>query len=111
MFNDPNHPDLQRLAQHHDAGTHDQIPAQEAAAAVVAFHEQADPQIVQQVTAQHYENMAPAQLQQAAQQLKDKLAGVAGTSRRRAAGREHRSGHRHAAAGGRHAPFHSQRAS
>jgi len=80
MFNDPNHPDVQRLAQHHDEGTHDQIPAQVAAAAVAAFHEQADPQIVQQVTAQHYENMAPAQLQQAAQQLKEKLTSVAGAS-------------------------------
>jgi hypothetical protein len=80
MFGDPNHPELQQLAEHHDAGTHDQIPAEQAAAAVQSFHDQADPALVQQVTDQHYENMSPAQLQQAAQQLLARLQAVAGTS-------------------------------
>jgi hypothetical protein len=80
MFQDPNHPDLQQLADHHDAGTHDQIPTQQAVAVVDAFHEQADPQIVQQVTDAHYESMSQAQLQDAAQSLKDKLQSVAGSS-------------------------------
>src|SRR5262245_38045408 len=80
MFQDPDHPDLQQLAAHHDAGTHDQIPAEQAAVAVDAFHQNADPQVVQQVTDAHYENMSPAQLQDAAQALKDKLQSVAGTS-------------------------------
>jgi hypothetical protein len=73
MFQDPNHPDVQTLAAHHDAGTHDTIPTDQAAAAVQQFHQQADPQMVQQVTDQHYEQMPPAQLQQAAQQLQDKI--------------------------------------
>jgi hypothetical protein len=80
MFQDPNHPDLQQLAQHHDAGTATTIPAQQAAAAVEDFHQNADPAIVQQVTNEHYENMSPAQLQGAAQQFKDKLQTVAGSS-------------------------------
>ncbi|MFI5272629.1 MAG: hypothetical protein ACHQ4H_06300 [Ktedonobacterales bacterium] len=77
MFDDPNHPTLQTLAAHHDAGTHTQIPADQAAAAVESFHQNADPQLVQQVTDQHYEQMPQAQLQAAAQQFQEKLAGVA----------------------------------
>lgn len=73
MFQDPNHPAVQTLADHHDAGTHESISADQAAAAVHEFHQQADPQLQQQVTDQHYEQMAPAQLQQAAQQLQDKI--------------------------------------
>ncbi len=73
MFQDPNHPDVQTLADHHDAGTHDSIPTDQAAAAVQQFQQQADPQLVQQVTDQHYDQMPPAQLQQAAQQLQDKI--------------------------------------
>ena len=73
MFNDPTHPDIAALAAHHDAGTHDQIPAEQAAAAVQSFHENADPALVQQVSEQHYETMAPAQLQQAAAQMQDKI--------------------------------------
>lgn len=73
MFDDPNHPEMQALADHHTAGTHANIPADQAAAAVQQFHQQADPQMAQQVTDQHYEQMAPAQLQQAAQQLQDKI--------------------------------------
>ena len=80
MFQDPNATDVQQLAQHHDAGTHDQIPTDQAAAAVEAFHQNADPAIVQQVTEAHYESMAPAQLQDAAQSFKDKLQSVASTS-------------------------------
>lgn len=80
MFQDPNHPDLQQLAQHHDAGTHGQIPADQAATVISTFHEQADPQLVQQVTSQHYESMSPEQLKSAAQQFKDKLQSVAGSS-------------------------------
>ena len=66
MFQDPNHPDLQQLAQHHDEGTHDQIPADQAAAALAAFQQNADPALVQQLIAQHYANMTPEQLQAAA---------------------------------------------
>src|SRR5260370_42311518 len=73
MFNDPTHPDIAALAAHHDAGTHDQIPAEQAAAAVQSFHENADPALVQQVSEQHYETMAPAQPQQAAAQMQDKM--------------------------------------
>jgi hypothetical protein len=80
MFNDPNHPELQTLAAHHDAGTHDTIPTDQAAAAVQSFHQHADPQMVQQVTDQHYEQMPPTQLQAAAQQLHDKIESVAGSS-------------------------------
>lgn len=80
MFDDPNHPTVQTLAAHHDAGTHDQIPTDQAAAAVQSFHQNADPALVQQVTDEHYDQMAPAQLQAAAQQFKDKLANVAGSS-------------------------------
>ena len=78
MFDDPNHPTVQQLAEHHAAGTQDQIPAEQAAAAVDSFHQNADPAIMQQVTDVHYERMAPAQLQQAAQAFKDKLMSVAG---------------------------------
>ncbi|HEU5441128.1 MAG TPA: hypothetical protein VFU88_17715 [Ktedonobacterales bacterium] len=80
MFDDPNHPTVQTLAAHHDAGTHDQIPADQAAAAVESFHQNADPTLVQQVTDQHYDQMAPDQLQQAAEQFKEKIAGVAGSN-------------------------------
>ena len=80
MFNDPTDPDTQALAQHHDAGTHDQIPTDKAAAAVEAFHQQADPGLVQQVTDQHYENMTPEQLKAAAAAFQQKLQGVAGSS-------------------------------
>jgi hypothetical protein len=80
MFNDPTHPTVQALAAHHDAGTHDQIPADQAAEAVQSFHENADPQLVQQVTDEHYDQMAPAQLQAAAQQFQEKIATVAGSS-------------------------------
>lgn len=80
MFDDPNHPAVQTLAAHHDAGTHGQIPADQAAAAVESFHQNADPALVQQVTDQHYDQMAPDQLQQAAEQFKEKIAGVAGSS-------------------------------
>lgn len=80
MFQDPNHPDLQQLANHHDAGTHDAIPADQAAAAVQDFHQQADPQLMREVTDQHYDQMPPAQLQAAAQEMKNKLATVADSS-------------------------------
>lgn len=66
MFNDPTHPAVQTLAEHHDAGTHDQIPADQAADALAAFHQNADPTLVQQVTDQHYQQMAPEDLQKAA---------------------------------------------
>lgn len=77
MFQDPNHPDLQTLADHHDAGTHDQIPADQAAAALTAFQQNADPALVQQLIAQHYANMTPEQLQAAAQSLQQKAAAAA----------------------------------
>lgn len=77
MFQDPNHPDLQTLADHHDAGTHDQIPADQAAAALAAFQQNADPALVQQLIAQHYANMTPEQLQAAAQSLQQKAAAAA----------------------------------
>ena len=80
MFQDPNHPDLQQLASHHDAGTATTIPVQQAAVAVEDFHQNADPAMVQQVTNEHYENMSPAQLKDAAQQFKDKIETVAGSS-------------------------------
>jgi hypothetical protein len=80
VFQDPNHPAVQTLAQRHDEGTHDQIAADHAADALAAFHQQADPQVVQQVTDQHYEGMAQPQLQQAAQQMQAKLESVAGSS-------------------------------
>jgi hypothetical protein len=80
MFDDPNHPAVQTLAAHHDAGTHDQIPDDQAAAAVESFHQNADPALVRQVTDQHYDQMAPEQLQQAAEQFKEKIAAVAGSS-------------------------------
>jgi hypothetical protein len=70
VFQDPNHPDLQQLAQHHDEGTHDQIPADQAAAALAAFQQNADPALVQQLIAQHYANMTPEQLQAAAAYLR-----------------------------------------
>jgi hypothetical protein len=80
MFQDPNHPDLAQLAGHHDAGTATTIPVQQAAVAVEDFHQNADPTLVQQVTNEHYESMPQTQLQDAAQQFKDKLQTVAGTS-------------------------------
>ncbi|MBF6590034.1 MAG: hypothetical protein IVW57_05810 [Ktedonobacterales bacterium] len=80
MFQDPNHPDVQQLAAHHDAGTHATIPPEQAADAVQAFHQQADPQMVQQVTDEHYEQMTAAQLQATAQQFHDKIATVATSS-------------------------------
>jgi hypothetical protein len=80
MFQDPNAPEVATLAAHHDSGTHDQIPAEHAAAAVEAFQQNADPAIVQQVTDAHYENMSPDQLQSAAQSFQGKLQSVAGSS-------------------------------
>ncbi|MGH2514921.1 MAG: hypothetical protein ACRDHP_04630 [Ktedonobacterales bacterium] len=80
MFQDPSHPDLQQLAQHHDAGTADTLPVAQAAAAVQAFHEQADPQVVQQVTDEHYANMPQQQLQQAAAQMQAQIQTVASSS-------------------------------
>ena len=80
MFQDPSHPAIQQLADHHDAGTHDQITTDQAAAAVQAFHEQADPAMVKQVTDQHYEQMSPDQLQAAAQQFKQQLQGAAASN-------------------------------
>lgn len=80
MFQDPNHPDVQTLAQHADAGTHDSIPADQAATAVADFHQNADPQLVQQVTDQHYESIPQPQLQQAAAQMQAKIQQVAGSS-------------------------------
>src|SRR5215472_3210669 len=80
MFQDPNHPDLQQLASHHDAGTEASMPVQQAAVAVEDFQQNADPAIVQQVTNEHYENMSQSQMQDAAQQFKDKLQTVAGSS-------------------------------
>jgi hypothetical protein len=77
VFQDPNHPDLQQLAEHHDAGTHDQIPADQAAAALAAFQQNADPALVQQLIAQHYANMTPEELQQAAAALQTKAATAA----------------------------------
>jgi hypothetical protein len=80
MFQDPNHPDLQQLAGHHDAGTATTIPVQQAAVAVEDFQKNADPALVQQVTNEHYENMSQAQLKDAAQQFQDKLHTVASGS-------------------------------
>lgn len=80
MFQDPNHPDLQQLAGHHDAGTATTIPVQQAAVAVEDFQKNADPALVQQVTNEHYENMSQAQLKDAAQQFQDKLQTVASSS-------------------------------
>jgi len=80
MFQDPNHPAVQTLAEHHDAGTHDQIPADQAAAAVQAFHEQADPQMMDAVTNEHYDTMSPDQLRSAAQQFHDNLQSIASSS-------------------------------
>src|SRR5579859_8228 len=80
MFQDPSHPDLQQLAQHHDAGTATTIPTAQAAAAVQAFHEQADPQVVQQVTDEHYQGMPQQQLQQAAADMQAKIQTVAASS-------------------------------
>ena len=80
MFQDPNHPDLAQLASHHDAGTATTIPVQQAAVAVEDFHQNADPALVQQVTNEHYGSMPSSQLQDAAQQFKDKLQTVAGSS-------------------------------
>src|SRR5689334_5659341 len=60
MFNDPTHPDIAALAAHHDAGTHDQIPAEQAAAAVQSFHENADPALVQQAAAQMQDKIRSA---------------------------------------------------
>ena len=80
MFQDPTQPDVQTLAQHADAGTHDTIPAAQAAAAIEDFHQNADPQLVQQVTDQHYETMPQPQLEQAAAQMQSKLQQVAGSS-------------------------------
>ena len=80
MFQDPSHPDVQTLAGHADAGTHDTIPAEQAAAVVQDFHQNADPQLVQQVTDLHYESMPQPQLQQAAAQMQSKLQQVAGSS-------------------------------
>jgi hypothetical protein len=77
VFQDPNHPDLQQLAEHHDAGTHDQIPADQAAAALAAFQANADPALVQQLIAQHYANLTPEQLQAAAAALQAKAAAAA----------------------------------
>jgi hypothetical protein len=80
MFQDPNATEVATLAGHHDAGTHDQIPDEHAAAAVEAFQQNADPALVQQVTDEHYENMSPDQLQTAAQSLQGQLQSVAGSS-------------------------------
>jgi hypothetical protein len=77
VFQDPNHPDLQQLAQHHDEGTHDQISADQAATALASFQQHADPALVQQLIAQHYANMTPEQLQQAAAALQAKAASAA----------------------------------
>jgi hypothetical protein len=74
VFQDPNHPDLQKLAQHHDEGTHDQIPADQAADALASFQQNADAEQVKQVMEQHYANMTPEQLQQAAQEIQQRLA-------------------------------------
>jgi hypothetical protein len=80
MFQDPTSPDVAALAEHHDSGTPDQIPAEHAAAAVESFQQNADPALVQQVTDAHYENMSPEQLQSAAQAFQSKLQTVAGSS-------------------------------
>lgn len=80
MFQDPSHPAIQTLAEHHDASTQDQIASEHAADAVESFHQNADPALVQQVTDAHYETMTQGQLADAAQSLKDKLQSVAGTS-------------------------------
>lgn len=77
MFQDPNHPDLQQLAQHHDQGTHDQIPADQAATALESFQQNADPAMVKEVMEQHYANMTPEQLQQAAAEIQQRLAAAA----------------------------------
>lgn len=80
MFQDPSQSAIQTLAEHHDAGTQDQIPTEHAADAVESFHQNADPALVQQVTDAHYESMSQDQLADSAQSLKDKLQSVAGTS-------------------------------
>jgi hypothetical protein len=77
VFQDPNHPDLQQLAQHHDQGTHDQIPADQAATALESFQQNAEPAMVQQVMEQHYASMTPEQLQQAAAEIQQRLAAAA----------------------------------
>lgn len=80
MFQDPNHPDVQTLAQHSDQGTHDQISGAQAADAIQAFHQNADPQLVQQVTSEHYESLSPDQLRATADGFHKKLLTVAGSS-------------------------------
>lgn len=80
MFEDPNHPATQTLADHHDAGTQAQILPEQAASAVQAFHANADPTMQQQVMDEHYANMATPQLQSAAAQLQAKIQSVAGGS-------------------------------
>ncbi len=80
MFEDPSHPAIQTLADHHDASTQDQISTEHAAEAVESFHQHADPALVQQVTDAHYESMSSGQLAEAAQSFKDKLQSVANTS-------------------------------
>lgn len=80
MFNDPNHPEIQQLAEHHDQGTQGQIPVEQAVNAAQSFAQHADPQLVQQVSQEHFDNMSPAQLQEVASQLVAKLQQVAGSS-------------------------------
>jgi len=80
MFQDPNHPDVQTLAQHAEQGTHDQISGSQAADAITAFHQNADPALVQQVTSEHYESLAPDKLRATAEGFHKQLLTVAGSS-------------------------------
>jgi len=80
MFQDPNHPDVQTLAQHSEQGTHDQISGAQTADALQAFHQNADPALVQQVTSEHYENLSAADLRSTAAGFQKKLMTVAGSS-------------------------------
>ncbi|GEM_PF-983486 len=80
MFQDPEHSDVQTLASHHDAGTADQISGQQAADALTAFHQNADPALVKQVTDEHYENLPPDKLQAIAAGFHKQLLTVAGSS-------------------------------
>ena len=50
------------------------------AVALEHLHHNTDPSFVQQVTSENYENMSPSQLKDAAQQFKDKLQTVSGSS-------------------------------
>src|SRR5579862_4075809 len=80
MFQDPDHADVQTLAAQHAAGSGDQVSGQQAADAIAAFHANADPQLVKQVTDEHYESLPPDKLQGIAAGFHKQLLTVAGSS-------------------------------